>query len=133
MDHAKKMLLIEPSLIKNMNQYNNLHKVENSTSRLGTEMQNIFNSNIDDRKKCILYLQILQRYLQFTEKDREPLRVSINTPDSEDSNKNNNVNVKDLVATQTSNNDVKQLESSKIQRNPLYTTTHLLSLIPKKK
>lgn len=42
------MVLIEPSLIEKLNQHNS----DNPTSRLiDTEMKNILNTNIDDRKK----------------------------------------------------------------------------------
>lgn len=50
MEHAKKMLLIEPSLLEKINQ--STHS-DTPTSRLDIEMKNILDSNMDDRKKMI--------------------------------------------------------------------------------
>ncbi|KAH9632617.1 hypothetical protein HF086_001860 [Spodoptera exigua] len=84
MENAKKMILIEPGLIEKLKQEN---KVTSNLSRLDIEMQNIMNSKMEDRKKWMLYLQTLQRYLHFTEEDRQPLSLPIysDTP-NEDSN-----------------------------------------------
>lgn len=140
MEHAKKMLLIDPSVIEKINQNNT---VDSPMSRLDTEMQNILKSNIEDRKKCILYLQILQRYLHFTDEGRHPIQLPIvsNTAVSDSvvdnsgydtvDNKNKEVDAKNSVAVETSGEDVEQENNTPSNRKSLYTPNHILSLIPK--
>lgn len=140
MEHAKKMLLIDPSVIEKMNHHDS---VENPMSRLDAEMQNILKSDMDDRKKCILYLQILQRYLHFSEEGRQPLEIPLvsNTPradrggevadDGMMDTKNKNIDVKEVVADQTSNEDNEQEKNSSLNRKSIYSPKHILSLVPK--
>lgn len=135
MENAKKMILIEPALIEKLKQEN---KVTSNLSRLDIEMQNIMNSKTEDRKKWMLYLQTLQRYLHFTEEDRQPLRLPIYSDTSnEDSNgskigfKNKDRDLKSSVDAESlleEKGSIKRIES---EANPLYSPTQILSLIPK--
>lgn len=52
MEHVKKMLLVEPSLIDKISQKNVGDGMNNPKSRLDVEMQNILKSNDDDRKNA---------------------------------------------------------------------------------
>lgn len=137
MEHAKKMLLIEPSLIERLNQHSN---VDNPIARLETEMKNVLNANMDDRKKSILYLQILSRYLHLVEKERQPFEIPIiskNIELSDDSvkgntsYKNKNTDTQGSVVAQTSDEEEKYEESTTSYGSPLYSTNQILSLIPK--
>lgn len=140
MEHAKKMLLIDPSVIEKMNQHDS---VNNPMSRLDAEMQNILKSDMEDRKKCILYLQILQRYLHFSEEGRQPLEIPIVSNilgaerggDIADEgmmdSKNKNIDVKQVVDDQTLNEDEEQVEISSSKRKSIYSPKHILSLVPK--
>lgn len=138
MEHTKKMLLIEPSLIDKINRRNESH--ENPKSRLDTEMQNILDSKDDDRKKWILYLQTLQRYLHFTGEDRQPYQLPIITSNNdlpetllkkEHHDKSSDSNNKDPIVDQTLNKEVELKESDIIQDKCMYSKKQILSLIPK--
>lgn len=130
MEHAKKMLLIEPSLIEKLNQTSN---VDNHTSRLDTEMKKILNSNMDDRKKCILYLQMLNRYLHFNEENRRPIELPIidqNVEFTETNIKSEN-EPKESVSQKTSKEEETNEESTTSQIEPLYSISRILDTIPK--
>ncbi|KAH9642906.1 hypothetical protein HF086_003505 [Spodoptera exigua] len=135
MENAKKMILIEPGLIEKLKQEN---KVTSNLSRLDIEMQNIMNSKMEDRKKWMLYLQTLQRYLHFTEEDRQPLSLPIysDTP-NEDSNgskigfKNKDRDLKSSVDAESLLEEKGSIKSIESEVNPLYSPTQILSLIPK--
>ncbi|KOB67848.1 hypothetical protein OBRU01_15968 [Operophtera brumata] len=140
MEHAKKMVLIDPSVIEKINQHNT---VDSPISRLDTEMQKNLKSNIEDRKKCILYLQILQRYLHFTAEGRHPIELPIvsnievsdsvgdNSGYDTVDNKNKEIDVKDSVAVQTSSEDEEQENNTASNSNSPYSSNNILSLIPK--
>ncbi|CAH0730640.1 unnamed protein product, partial [Brenthis ino] len=135
MENAKKMILIEPGLIEKLKQEN---KVNSNLSRLDIEMQNIMNSKTEDRKKWMLYLQTLQRYLHFTEEDRQPLRLPIySNTSNEDSNeskivfKNKDSDLKRIVNAEALLGENGSIKSEENDTNPLYTPTQILSLIPK--
>lgn len=135
MENAKKMILIEPGLIEKLKQEN---KVNSNLSRLDIEMQNIMNSKTEDRKKWMLYLQTLQRYLHFTEEDRQPLRLPIYSDTSnEDLNeskivfKNKDRELKSIVDADSLLEENGSMKSKENNTNPLYTPTQILSLIPK--
>lgn len=135
MENAKKMILIEPGLIEKLKQEN---KVNSNLSRLDMEMQNIMNSKIEDRKKWMLYLQTLQRYLHFVEEDRQPLRLPIYSDTSnEDSNeskigfKNKDRDLKSSVDAESLLEENRSIKSKENDTKPLYTTAQILSLIPK--
>ncbi|CAK1582677.1 unnamed protein product [Parnassius mnemosyne] len=135
MENAKKMILIEPGLIEKLKQEN---KVNSNLSRLDIEMQNIMNSKTEDRKKWILYLQTLQRYLHFTEEDRQPLKLPIYSDTSnEDSNeskigfKNKDRDLKTSVDIESLLEENRSIKSKENDENPLYTPAQILSLIPK--
>lgn len=127
MENAKKMVLVEPSLIEKLKQHTN---VENPKSRLDAEMQKILNSKMEDTKKCILYLQILQRYLHFIQEDRQPIELPIITENINNMEyKNDDTKNENLVLTETPSHEVKD---KKILNNQTrYTSTEILSLIPK--
>lgn len=127
MDNAKKMLLIEPGLIDKINQRQN--NSDNPLSRLDTEMQEILNSNIEDRKKCILYLQILQRYLHFNEESRQPIELPLiqQNEDFTVSNKKDETLDQDPVSTQVLKKEVKSVTHDHFP----YTTNNILKSIPK--
>lgn len=129
MEHAKKMLLIEPSLIEKFNQQNN---IDSPTSRLDTEMKNILNSSMEDRKKCILYLQVLQRYLHFNEENRRPIELPIMSQnvDFSETNINGETQALDPVSTQISKNEEKQ-EINIAPKNNSLTPSKILSTVPK--
>lgn len=130
MENAKKMLLIEPGLVDRLNQLNNS---DNPTSRLDIEMKDILNSKMDDRKKCILYLQILQRYLHFNEENRRPIEVPIMSQniDPADSNIKDDTQTQEPVASQTLKKEEKQEIVGALQSDHLYTKNRILSSIPK--
>ncbi|CAH0715628.1 unnamed protein product, partial [Brenthis ino] len=135
MENAKKMIFIEPGLIEKLKQEN---KVNSNLSRLDIEMQNIMNSKTEDRKKWILYLQTLQRYLHFTEEDRQPLRLPIySNTSNEDSNeskivfKNKDSDLRRIVDAEALLEENGSIKSEENDTNPLYTPTQILSSIPK--
>lgn len=131
MEHAKKMLLIEPSVLEKLNHQNN---DDNPTSRLDGEMETILKSNMDDRKKCILYLQILQRYLHFNEENRRPIELPIIAKNDKnmETNINDGIDSKDSVSTSLSTLKEEKCElKPTLQIDPLYSTNHILSHIPK--
>lgn len=129
MENAKKMLLIEPSLIEKFNQH---HNPDNPISRLDTEMKNILSSNLDDRKKSVLYLQVLQRYLHFNEKSRRPIELPIisQNADFAETNIKEETQTKDPLSAKTSEEEEKEEVQSNRSNQP-YTTSEILNLIPK--
>ncbi|CAH2109053.1 unnamed protein product [Euphydryas editha] len=135
MENEKKMILIEPGLIEKLKQEN---KVNSNLSRLDIKMQNIMNSKTEDRKKWMLYLQTLQRYLHFTEENRQPLRLPIYSDTSnEDSNeskigfKNKDRDFKNSVDAESLLEENRSIKSKENDANSLYTPAQILSLIPK--
>lgn len=129
MEHAKKMLLIEPRLIEKLNQHKN---DDNPTSRLDTEMKDILDSDMDDRKKCILYLQILQRYLHFNEEQRQPLELPIISKNMESESNIKGETVSEIpVPNLTFTEKEKLKDSTPKNRISLYTPTQILKFIPK--
>lgn len=127
MENVKKMVLVEPSVIEKLTQHNN---VENPKSRLDAEMQKILESNMEDTKKCILYLQILRRYLHFTQEDRQPIELPIITENINNMEYNNSdTKNKNLVSTEVPSHEVK--EQNILNNKTRYTSTEILSLIPK--
>uniref|UniRef100_A0A2A4IZU0 Uncharacterized protein n=1 Tax=Heliothis virescens TaxID=7102 RepID=A0A2A4IZU0_HELVI len=106
--------------------------------RLDIEMQNIMNSKTEDRKKWMLYLQTLQRYLHFTEEDRQPLRLPIYSDtfnvDSNESKigfKNKDRDTKSSFDVESLLDESVSIKSKENEVNSLYTPTQILSLIPK--
>lgn len=136
MDNAKKMLLIEPSLFEKLKQSKT---TDTPLSRLDSEMQNILNNDMEDRKKCILYLQTLQRYLNYTKEDRQPLHIPIiNTTEIDGIESDSKINIKKeesnenyAVSSESSVKEVRGEENKNEPPNSFYTTNHILSLIPK--
>lgn len=130
MEHAKKMLLIEPSLLEKNNQ--STHS-DTPTSRLDIEMKNILDSNMDDRKKMILYLQILQRYLRFNEENRRPIELPIisQNTDIPETNIKGEAQVKDSVSSKTLKEEGQQKVNKAEQSNFVYSTSEILNSIPK--
>lgn len=136
MESAKKMLLVEPGVLEKLKQENN---TISPLSRLDKEMQNILNRKLDDREKWSLYLQTLQRYLHFTEEERKPLLLPLITDatptlteiDNQllSSYKKEEHDDKRIVPHRIPSEDVKQ--SGSIVEKPLYSTKHVLKLIPK--
>lgn len=76
MDNAKKMILIEPEVIDKLKNGNSNTSI-NNISHLDKEMNKVINAKLEDREKWILYLQTLQRYLYFIDKDRKSIEIPI--------------------------------------------------------
>lgn len=131
MEHAKKMLLIDPSMFEKIKQQNS---ADSPMSRLDIELQNILNSQMEDRKKCILYLQILHRYLHFTEEGRQPLELPLvsNTdiPEVTD-DKNKDIDISNVVVEKASHGEETLDKNTLLNKRHTYTPRHILSLIPK--
>ncbi|CAK1546863.1 unnamed protein product [Leptosia nina] len=126
MEHAKRMVLIEPHLIEKINSCNTS---DNPTSRLDAEMKKILSSKLDDRKKCILYLQVLQRYLHFNEENRRPIEVPVIF-------QNDNITKADIKDETQDPAPVLQIPEKETQdtaptKYPIYNQSQILSLIPK--
>lgn len=138
MQHAKKMLLVEPELIERF-KTNNESAPENSLSRLDSEMQRILNSKIGDREKWALYSQALQRYLHVTEEGRKPLKLSILTNIEDELTKGHNVvapyveeKYNDPVTfTKTTSTDEVITPTNKETFTTKYTPSYILKLFPK--
>lgn len=131
MEHAKKMLLIEPSLIEKIHQ--NTNNSDTPTSRLDIEMKNILDSNMDDRKKMILYLQVLQRYLHFNEENRRPIELPIISQniDLPETNIKGEAQAQDSVSSQTLIEEGQQEVNKASKSSSLYSTSEILRSIPK--
>lgn len=129
MEHTKKMILIEPEVIERLKSVGNLH--EDSLSRLDKEMQNILKSKMDDREKWSLYMQILQRYLHFTEKERKPLRLPVTVEDEQkyDMNLFKKESKDNGPAVSENSGDNKHVPS--LSADALYTPTYINNSIPK--
>lgn len=136
MEHAKRMILVEPNLIDKMNQRD---VANDPKSRLDIEMQNILKSKDDDRKKWTLYLQVLQRYLHFTGEDRQPFELPIITTPSisetiikkQHDDKNVESEHKVAVVDQTSSEKGTHQEGKTFKIDQPYSVIQILSLIPK--
>lgn len=129
MDNAKKMILIDPSVLEKLKQPST---VDTPLSRLDKEMQDILNSNTEDRQKCILYLQILQRYLNFTKEDRQPYRIPLIDNENQDLNEVRKYKTDDMDIKNADPSDtlVKKV-SLRENIGKSYTSNQILSLIPK--
>lgn len=132
MENAKRMLLVEPSVIEKLKQPS---AGDTNLSRLDADMNNILKRNIEDREKCILYLQTLRRYLNFTKEDRQPYHIPIISEDTNTfddlilSYKNKNLDSKRVVSTDTPDKEL--LHKQNIPEKNIYTTSEILDLIPK--
>lgn len=73
MEHAKKMVLVDPSLLEKMSQFQK--NAPDPISRFDQEMQLILNKRNDDREKWLLYNQILQKYLNVLNHTRRPVEL----------------------------------------------------------
>lgn len=126
MENTKKMILIEPEVIEKLKK-ENYNGSFNNLSNLDEEMHKVLSTKLEDREKCSLYLQILQRYLYFVGKDRKPLQLPIISFDETKDTKKDDVKSemldhKDiLIKTDGPSSDVSDA-SKKIQ---------LLQLLPK--
>ncbi|KAG7312615.1 hypothetical protein JYU34_000932 [Plutella xylostella] len=120
MDNTKKLLLVEPEFLEKIKQSD---KPETTLTRLDDEMNKILNSKVDDREKWTLYLQTLQRYLHFTEEERQPL-ITMKNNLTENSEEN-------IATTVTKSEPLKQDVSNINYPLSAYTPSHLLKLIPK--
>lgn len=138
MQHAKKMLLVEPELIERLKESNE-NTSENTLSRLDSEMQKILQSKMNDRDKWTLYSQALQRYLHIIEEGRRPLKLSILTEPEDEPTKFNNG---DVPYKEEKNNDsttVPELPATGVDVTPprketfapQYTPSYMIKLIPK--
>lgn len=133
MESVKKMLLVEPSLIEKLKQST---ASDTPLSRLDSDMNNILKKNIDDREKCILYLQTLRRYLNFTKEDRQPYHIPVISENDKTFDdlimnyKNENLDNKSVVSIDASDEKVVTRQSKTPEKN-LYTANKILELIPK--
>lgn len=123
MDHAKKMILIEPEVIEKLkNNINNTNT--NNLSRLDEEMHKVLSKKLEDREKWSLYLQTLQRYLYFVRKDKKPFEIPIISFEESESNKSG-VNAEPIT-------DFNLTLPKKDEKNhDFYTKTQLLQMLPK--
>lgn len=127
MDHAKKMILIEPEVIEKLKNNNVNSPSNDNLSRLDEEMHKVLNTKIDDRDKWSLYLQTLQRYLYFIGKDRKPFQIPI-IP----FNESENVIKEDVKPEKVANDQQPSSEGSEsTNSNDFYTKSQLLQFIPK--
>lgn len=130
MENAKKMVLVEPELIERLKSRS--IAPEDSLSRLDKEMQNILKTKIDDREKWSLYMQILQRYLHFTERERKTIKLPITMEDNHkaynDEHFKKESEDNDSLVNQLSEDDKHVRELS---IDFLYTPAYINKLIPK--
>lgn len=128
MDYAKKMILIEPEQLEKFKKENINNVSTNILSRLDEEMNKVLNTKLEDREKWSLYLQTLQRYLYFAEKDRQPLEIPIT------SIFNDMANTKKEKISSERDSDVKGI-SSKVDEvsgtSENYGKSQLLHILPK--
>lgn len=137
MANAKKMILIEPSVLEKLKQRDS--SPEDSLSRLDEDMRKIIKSKLNDREKWSLYLQTLQRYLHFYDEKKKSLNIDVG-----DKERVNKVDVQvqtdalekekyhDKVAAQIQTDSVALKETSaKDASRSSYSVTNILELIPK--
>lgn len=140
MEHAKKMLLIEPSVIEKLKKNDSF--CDDSLSRLDKEMHKIINSKLEDREKWALYFQTLQRYLHISEEKNYPIRFPVVTNDEESEKKQHKVNAYvqtdpikkeeiDKVDHQVQTEPVGEEGPSNKHAWDVYSDSYLLKLIPK--
>ena len=85
MEHAKKMILVEPRLLEQLqvnNEYKEIQKPADKKTKtsLSMDMQNVFErTDIDDDIKAKLYQQALSRFLSVNNEIPPPRKVQINT------------------------------------------------------
>lgn len=133
MENAKKMLLIEPEMLEKLKKDNANTSVDN-LSNLDNEMRKVLNTKLEDREKWSLYLQILQRYLYFIDKDRKPVEIPIINI-----KKPENIKEDIKLEQETENKDnstkahVENINDSLNNRSNIdyYTKSYLLQLLPK--
>lgn len=76
MEHAKKMMLVEPSVLERLNNIN--QNQPDVINHLDSEMKKILDvKNISDNEKWTLYNQALQKYLNFMKSTREPIKIPL--------------------------------------------------------
>ena len=83
MENAKKMILIEPEVLSRMKR-SALEVSSTPLSSLDNDMENVLKLKKDDREKWVLYQQILQRYLHFTSREREPISIPVHSTKSKE-------------------------------------------------
>lgn len=133
MDHAKKMLLIDPEVMEKFKN-NTCHTKTDSLSQLDDEMNKVLKTKLDDREKWSLYLQTLQRYLYFINKDRKPLQIPLISFDDSENNIKENVNSNTAIDSKDEfvKTHVKSVnETIKEENKDYFVKSQLLQLIPK--
>lgn len=77
MNHAKKMLLIDPDTLGRIQQRAE-NPVNNTISSLDQEMERILTlKHLTDDEKWLKYKQVLARFLHFTNESRNPIAIPI--------------------------------------------------------
>lgn len=123
MENAKKMILVEPSVIERLKTKESTP--EDSLSRIDREMQKIMRSKLEDREKWTLYLQTLQRYLHFTGEERQPIKLPI--LEQQDIEYKDDPHKAPLVKQES----IIEKNVDKFNRSAVYTNTHLMRIVPK--
>lgn len=113
MEHTRKMLLVEPEAIERLKR-----PLETVTplSSLDQQMRAILKSNKNDNEKWKLYQQTLQRYLHFTNRDRQPIPMF-------------NIETYDASTNSVDSNNDNDTESTKQIRS--YSKEDILTVLPK--
>jgi hypothetical protein len=76
MEHAKKMILVEPAVYEKTHQLR--PTLPNTISQLDEEMNDVLsNKNIGDHEKWTRYSQVLQRYLHMVKVARKPFEITV--------------------------------------------------------
>ena len=95
MEHAKKMVLIDPRMIQTQQEYKVPNPQLNSLGTLDNEMKNILDSNYPEDEKIKLYEQSLQKYLTMYRKYISPRQEQL--PPTESGEKQKGITDEDIV------------------------------------
>ena len=92
------MILIEPEVLSRMKR-GALAVSRTPLSSLDNDMENVLKLKKDDHEKWVLYQQILQRYLHFTSREREPISIPIHSIKSKEIKSNTDDEIMRVMMT----------------------------------
>ena len=81
MDHAKKMVLVSPDMLNNMEQAStsrgHLMPTTKKVNSLDSDLSAVLNSDLPVDQKMLEYSQLLNRYQTYVKKDRQPAQIQL--------------------------------------------------------
>lgn len=84
MEHAKKLMLVEPRVFEQLQQHREYKEIEKSADKktkagLSVDLQNVLDDKVSDDVKAKLYQQMFSKFMKLSNKMPVPTESAINS------------------------------------------------------